>query len=124
MEVIKWLQKYGTIITLVLVLFTFLMTCSNKGKISQIKTTVENTNTNQAEADSVSNDLYIISKEELRLIMDIQKYETAKQVLYDWNSVVRTVVRPDDRMNFYDGEIEKLEEQLNTLRANKILKGN
>ena len=35
----------------------------------------------------------------------------SKRTLYDWNSVVRTAVRPDDIMNQYDQEIKKIESE-------------
>lgn len=41
--------------------------------------------------------------------IEIQGLKTSKRILYDWNSVVRTAVRPDDRMNEYDREIEKIQ---------------
>jgi hypothetical protein len=40
--------------------------------------------------------------------LNIEGLKISKRTLYDWNSVVRTSVRPDDRMNEYDKEIEKL----------------
>jgi hypothetical protein len=39
----------------------------------------------------------------------IEGLKISKRTLYDWNSVVRTSVRPDDRMNQYDEEIKNLE---------------
>lgn len=41
--------------------------------------------------------------------LQIENLQTSKRTLYDWNSVVRTAVRPDDRMNEYDQEIKKLQ---------------
>jgi hypothetical protein len=41
--------------------------------------------------------------------LSIEGLKISKRTLYDWNSVVRTSVRPDDRMNQYDEEIKKLE---------------
>lgn len=52
------------------------------------------------------------TKQELDTRMAIEGLETSKRTLYDWNSIVRTVVRPDDRMNEYDGQIKVLREKL------------
>ena len=41
--------------------------------------------------------------------LEIEGLKISKRVLYDWNSVVRTQVRPDDKMNEYDREIEKIQ---------------
>jgi len=41
--------------------------------------------------------------------LEIEGLRASKRTLYDWNAVVRTAVRPDDRMNEYDREIQKLE---------------
>jgi hypothetical protein len=39
----------------------------------------------------------------------IEGLKTSKRMLYDNNSIIRTVTRPDDRMNEYDQEIKKIE---------------
>jgi len=44
------------------------------------------------------------SKEELRIL----EYRISKNILYDWNAVVRTKIRPDDRMNYYDEKINEI----------------
>lgn len=61
----------------------------------------------------------VYTKEEMDIVLEIQRIKTAKDVLYDWNTVVRTTVRPDDRMNEYDEKIENLEKQLKKLRVEK-----
>jgi len=122
--IIEWFNKYGNMVIFVFVLFIFLQTCNNKTKLNNIKIVDDKIYSQTDSIQTNFDDSYIISKEELRLMLDIQKYQTAKQVLYDWNSVVRTIVRPDDRMNYYDNKIEELEKELSRLRANKILKVN
>ena len=47
----------------------------------------------------------------MRKEIEIGGLKTSKRTLYDWNAVIRTTVRPDDRMNEYDQEIKKLEKQ-------------
>lgn len=43
--------------------------------------------------------------------VQIEGLRSSKRTLYDWNAVVRSAVRPDDRMNEYDKEIKVLENQ-------------
>jgi hypothetical protein len=44
--------------------------------------------------------------------MEIEGYEISKRMLYDQNAIVRTTVRPDDRMNEYDKKIKELQEKI------------
>jgi hypothetical protein len=48
---------------------------------------------------------------EINRMIQIEGLKSSKRVLYDWNSVVRTAVRPDDRMNQYDKDIQLLEKK-------------
>lgn len=41
--------------------------------------------------------------------VQIEGYRISKRMLYDNNAVIRTAIRPDDRMNEYDQEIAKLQ---------------
>ncbi len=68
----------------------------------------------QNEIDSLKHSTY--NKKELDIRMEIEGLRISKGTLYDWNSIVRTVVRPDDRMNSYDNEIKKLEKKLNEIK--------
>lgn len=49
----------------------------------------------------------------LQKTVEIEGLKISKRTLYDWNSVVRTAVRPDDRMNEYDQQIDKLQKDSN-----------
>jgi len=64
----------------------------------------------QHDIDSLNRMTY--SKEELDIRMEIEGYEISKRMLYDNNSVIRTKIRPDDKMNEYDQKIEGLRKQL------------
>ena len=55
---------------------------------------------------------HIYTKDELDTRISIEGYEISKRMLYDQNTIVRTTVRPDDRMNEYDGKIKELREKL------------
>ena len=61
----------------------------------------------QKEVDSLRVE---ISNHPTRTELSIEGLKTSKRTLYDWNAVVRTSVRPDDRMNQYDEEIKNLEQ--------------
>lgn len=52
------------------------------------------------------------TKEQMDVRMSIEGYEVSKRMLYDQNAIVRTVARPDDRMNEYDLKIKELREKL------------
>jgi len=46
------------------------------------------------------------------VLIEIEGLKTSSRTLYDWNSVIRTVNRPDDVMKSYSDKIEKLEKSL------------
>lgn len=64
----------------------------------------------QNEVDSLKNNIY--TKEELDVRMEILGYEISKRMLYDNNLVIRTQIRPDDKMNEYDKKIKELMDKL------------
>lgn len=70
-------------------------TCSTSKKVSSLKSKVDQ----------------LPSREELKREIQIEGLKTSKRMLYDNNAIIRTTVRPDDRMNEYDQEIKKLESQ-------------
>lgn len=49
------------------------------------------------------------STKQVQNLVKVEGLRSSKRTLYDWNAVVRTAVRPDDRMNEYDREITTLE---------------
>ena len=49
----------------------------------------------------------LATKQELK----IEGLEISKRILYDNNAIIRTTIRPDDRMNQYDQEIKKIQAQ-------------
>jgi hypothetical protein len=66
-----------------------------------------------AEIDTLDANTY--SKKELDLKLQIEGIRTSKRTLYDNNAIVRTTVRPDDRMNEYDQKIDKLKKELDAI---------
>lgn len=54
----------------------------------------------------------IYTKEQIDIRFAIEGYEISKRMLYDQNSIVRTITRPDDKMNEYDVKINELRKKL------------
>lgn len=91
-------------------LLGFFRSCNtNKNIKKQTKEIIELKNS----VDSLTAKLdEFYNKEELDTRMEIEGLRTSKRTLYDWNAVIRTTVRPDDRMNEYDEQIKKLEKKI------------
>jgi hypothetical protein len=87
------LKNYGWAIALFLMVIATFQTCSSSKKIAALKKQVQALPTSEQ-----------VSKE-----IQIEGLRTSKRMLYDNNAIIRTTVRPDDRMNEYDAEIKKLE---------------
>jgi hypothetical protein len=77
----------------VLLLLNMCTTCSTGKRVMKLEKRI----------DTLENS--VATKKDLQ----IEGLRSSKRTLYDWNSVVRTTVRPDDRMNQYDQEIKELE---------------
>jgi len=52
------------------------------------------------------------SKAETERIIKVEGLRISKRNLYDQNAIVRTTIRPDDRMNDYDSEIDSLSKDM------------
>ena len=118
-KTLLWLRDYGIVFLVFILCINGMQTCNQSTRISSNTKQIKY---NTVRLDSINNALtngMYISKEEYTLMLEIQRLQTAKLVLYDWNSVVRTAVRPDDRMNYYYGMIEKAQKELDALRKNK-----
>jgi hypothetical protein len=89
------MQKYGWAIALFLMLIATYQTCSSSKKVAALKKQVQALPT----AEQVSTEI------------QIEGLRTSKRMLYDNNAIIRTTVRPDDRMNEYDAEIKKLQKK-------------
>ena len=94
MEKLSFLQKVekkSWIFITVLLFFVFLQNCSINRKYDVLKRNMESA-----------------QQENLKQIK-IEGLRVSKRILYDNNAIVRTSIRPDDKMNEYDNEIKKLE---------------
>lgn len=96
MKIIEKIEKNSNLLILFLMILIFLKQCGVSRDQNKITKRI----------DSVEKKISDIpSKKDL----EIQGLKISKRTLYDWNSIVRTSVRPDDRMNEYDKEIEKIQ---------------
>lgn len=86
-------------IVLAFLVIIFVQQCSTSSRVSKIEKQAKVMNTR---IDSVYTS-------DLKKMIEIEGLRASKRTLYDWNAVVRTAVRPDDRMNQYDAEIQKIE---------------
>ena len=99
MEKKNFMQKLkdnSWMITLMLLLVVFLQTCSNSKKYAALRKKVDS-------QEQLLNG--VATKKDLK----IEGFEISKRMLYDNNAIIRTTVRPDDRMNQYDEEIKKIQ---------------
>jgi regulator of extracellular matrix RemA (YlzA/DUF370 family) len=94
----QFIKTHFEALVLALFLIVILQQCSNSSRIGKIEKQQKQTN---QQIDS-------FYSKRIEKAIQIEGLRVSKRTLYDWNSVVRTAVRPDDRMNEYDREIEKL----------------
>jgi hypothetical protein len=100
MKILEKIKQNLWAILLLLVLIIFLKQCSITREQNKISKEMKSIKT---QIDSLA------SKEDILRGIKIEGLKTSKRTLYDWNAVIRTTTRPDDRMNEYDKEIEILE---------------
>lgn len=108
----KILGKYGVLTLVVLSLLTFINTCGTKGKIQQANKRIEQLENTIRKNDSIAYEINAIERE-------INMYQTAREVVYTNNAVVRQVTRPDDIMNQYGTKIDELRKKLDRLKNGK-----
>lgn len=86
-------------IVLALLVIIFVQQCSTSSRVSKI----------EKQAKAMNTRIDSVYTSDLKKMIEIEGLRASKRTLYDWNAVVRTAVRPDDRMNQYDAEIQKIE---------------
>lgn len=92
------IKSYLPVASFVLIFFIFIKSCGTSSEVNRLSKELKITN---QKVDSITI--------KMRKEIEIGGLKSSKRTLYDWNSVVRTTVRPDDRMNQYDQEIKILE---------------
>jgi hypothetical protein len=105
-----FLEKNFLLIIIILILLLFTQNCTNSRKINRLnKDLITISNSIQNIEDKKLNTLYF----EKYLELNTLTYN--KNILYDWNSIVRTNVRPDDKMSDYDKMIKNLRDEISKL---------
>jgi hypothetical protein len=115
MEKIRlFLNKWGLATLVVICLLTFINTCGTKSQNERNGRRVDALEKVIVSLDSTLSDK--VSNEEIEILLEISALETARRVVYDNNTIVRTTKRPDDVMNEYDAKIKELRKKLKTVR--------
>lgn len=107
MKIESFLNKYLMYAIYLLLFFSFvgsMRSCSTNKEVKKMRKELDALHT------TMDKDVY--TKEEMDIRMSIEGYEISKRMLYDQNAIVRTVARPDDRMNEYDGKINELRQKI------------
>lgn len=97
---VSFAQKIKNVSWAIILFFALIatyQTCSTSRKLSSLKVQL------QEKLDSVA------TKQEMKKTLEIEGLKISKRMLYDNNAIIRTAIRPDDRMNEYDEEIKKIE---------------
>ena len=104
-----FINKWGLAIIMFFTVIVFFSTCGTKSKIEKLEKKVVSLETTIHFNDSIDREIANIDRE-------ISIYETSREVVYNWNAIVRTVERPDDLMNKYNSKISELSKQKEKLK--------
>lgn len=104
----EFLKKWGILIITLFNVMIFFSTCGTKSRIEK----VEKRFTNVLYNDSLQSEMNAVDRE-------ILLNETSREVVYNWNAIVRTTERPDDVMNKYNLRIKELEKEKEKLKNAK-----
>jgi hypothetical protein len=110
MEINLILNKYVVYTMYAMLVLTFtsnIKSCSTNKEVNKLRKEVDSLS---VAIDKMNSNSY--SKDEQNIRMAIEGYEISKRMLYDQNAIVRTTVRPDDRINEYDSKIKELREKI------------
>lgn len=95
----KFIKLHFEKMVLSLLLILMVQQCNNSSKIAKF----------EKQAKLMNQRIDSVYTSNLKKMIEIEGLKASKRTLYDWNAVIRTTVRPDDRMNQYDSEIEKIQ---------------
>jgi hypothetical protein len=114
MEKIRlFLDKWSSTILIVLCPLIFFNTCGTKSQNERNGRRIDGLQKVVSSLDSTLSTK--VSEQEMEIMLEIMTLETARRVVYDQNTIVRTTKRPDDVMNEYDAKIKELRKKLNAL---------
>jgi hypothetical protein len=113
-KIIDFVNKYGILILIALVLLIFLNTCGTKGSIERNGRRIDKIEKSVSTTDSILS--LKISSEKMDILLKINAIEIAREVVYTNNAIVRTSERPDDVINKYNSQIKELQEKLKNVK--------
>lgn len=105
----EFINKWGLAIIIFFSMIITINTCGTKSKIQKLEKKVTLLENKINFNDSISNEMASIDRE-------ILMYETSREVVYNWNAIVRTAQRPDDVMNKYNSKISELQKSKEKLK--------
>ncbi len=109
-NILTFLNKWGMVITIIFCMTIFFNTCGVKGNQEQLERKVKSLEQTISYQDSINKEINSIERE-------ISMYETAREITYTTNTIIRTVQRPDDVMNEYSNKIKALQIKRDKLNA-------
>ena len=114
----NWIKQKKELLFIVVMLLIWVNGCQTN---NQFKKEIDTLNTQQEYSQRVNDSLLLLyqnipTKKYIDNSFAIEGYRISKRILYDNNLIVRTKERPDDRMNEYDNEIEKLRQNVEVVR--------
>jgi len=112
MNILDRLNKYVYIAIYILLVTTMINGCNGCSSQKENVKLRKEVDSLTIAVDALKKSSY--SRNELDIRMQIEGYEVSKRMLYDQNAIVRTTVRPDDRMNAYDTKIKELQEKISS----------
>lgn len=109
-KILAFLNKFGTLILILLGLLILVSTCNSCGAIEKTNKKIVAVEKVIIKQDSIISGMP--SNTKLDILLKINALEISKEIVFTNNSIVRTTVRPDDVMNNYDKQIKELQEKL------------
>ena len=113
-KLMNFINKYGTLILIVLALLIFMNTCGTKGNIERNGRRIDKLEKAVSTTDSILSTK--ISSEKMDILLKINALEISREVVYTNNAIVRTTERPDDVINKYNVQIKELQEKLKNVK--------
>ena len=107
-----FLNKWGLLIIILLLVLVKFNTCNTENHVERLEKKITSLEKHIATNDSLDREINFIERK-------ISILETAKEVVYTNNAIIRTVKRPDDVMNDYSEKIKILQEKRDKLNATR-----
>lgn len=113
-KILDFLNKYGTLVLILLGLTIILNTCGTKGNIERTGRRIDKLEKTISITDSILS--LKISSDKMEILLKVNALEIAREVVYTNNAIIRTTERPDDVINKYNTQIKELQEKLKNVK--------